>query len=137
MTQYLNIQESFHSHFDSKSETSTDGDDRDLHIEYLGNSRNFPTLPKGSSKAKSSLCKNFMQRGHCPYGGRCQFAHGPEELKINMDHNRSYKTKSCHAFEKKGYCCFGDRCNFIHERSGASGQMEPAKKWTAIYSNHR
>jgi len=107
MTQYLYVPESVHSHFDNKSETSTEGDEHDLHIDYLPNSKNFTTLQKSSSKAKSSLCKNFMQRGHCPYGSRCQFAHGPEELKINMDHNRSYKTKGCHAFSKKGYCCFG------------------------------
>lgn len=30
-----------------------------------------------NSKAKSSLCRNYMQKGNCPYGTKCQFAHGP------------------------------------------------------------
>jgi hypothetical protein len=88
----------------------------------------------GSSKAKSSLCKNFTEKGFCPYGSKCQFAHGPQELRINMEHNRSYKTKGCHAFAKKGYCCYGDRCNFKHE--GAPLE-DPREKWSIIYSNHR
>jgi hypothetical protein len=93
-----------------------------------------PLYSGGSSKAKSSLCKNFTEKGFCPYGSKCQFAHGPHELRINMEHNRSYKTKGCHAFAKKGYCCYGDRCNFKHER----GSLENLKeKWSNIYSNHR
>jgi butyrate response factor 1 len=87
------------------------------------------------SKAKSSLCKNFMEKGFCPYGAKCQFAHGPQELRINMEHNRSYKTKGCHAFAKKGYCCYGSRCNFIHEQT--STLPAGSEKWQAIYANHR
>ena len=30
---------------------------------------------------KSRLCHNYMQGGHCNYGERCQYAHGPEELR--------------------------------------------------------
>jgi hypothetical protein len=75
-----------------------------------------------------------MERGCCPYGSKCQFAHGPQDLRINMEHNRSYKTKGCHAFAKKGYCCFGDRCNFIHQQTQALNSRE---KWLAIFANHR
>ncbi len=107
---------------DSKSETSTD-DDPDLH----------DALPPASSKAKSSLCKNFAERGACPYGSRCQFAHGPTELRINTQHNRSYKTKPCHAYLQRGYCCYGARCNFIH---GAPPQ-DRRQRWAAIYQAHR
>jgi hypothetical protein len=107
---------------DSKSETSTD-DDPDLH----------DALPTTSSKAKSSLCKNFTEKGSCPYGRRCQFAHGPTELRINMHHNHSYKTKPCHAYLQRGYCCYGARCNFIH----AAPPQNPRERWTAIYQAHR
>jgi butyrate response factor len=89
----------------------------------------------GCSKAKSSLCRNFMEKGFCPYGSKCQFAHGPQELRINMEHNRSYKTKGCHAFANKGHCCYGSRCNFIHEQT--SSAPAGGQKWHAIYANHR
>ncbi|KAG2501803.1 hypothetical protein HYH03_000303 [Edaphochlamys debaryana] len=30
---------------------------------------------------KTRLCEKFMALGHCPYGDKCTFAHGPEELR--------------------------------------------------------
>ena len=27
-------------------------------------------------KEKSELCKKFMEKGDCPYGFKCKFAHG-------------------------------------------------------------
>lgn len=102
---------------DARSEASTDLDEpldsRDVGF--------ISPRTKMGSKAKSSLCKNFTEKGFCPYGNKCQFAHGPEELRINMETNRSYKTKGCHAFAKKGFCCYGDRCNFIHQRCEGVG----------------
>lgn len=120
--------------FDVKSETSTEGEQSQFHQDYLNHSHLLP-FKGGSSKAKSSLCKNFMEKGFCPYANKCQFAHGPQELRINMEHNRSYKTKGCHAFTKKGHCCYGSRCNFIHQQS--SEQPVGKEKWSIIYSNHR
>lgn len=70
---------------------------------------------EGRSKLKSSLCRNFVTTGYCPYGNRCQFAHGPEELRCNENINTSYKTKTCFSFLKKGYCPYGHRCNFLHK----------------------
>ncbi len=70
------------------------------------------------SKLKSSLCKNFAINGFCPYGKKCQFAHGPEELRCNENVNTSYKTKPCFSFLKKGYCPYGHRCNFLHKEAG-------------------
>lgn len=121
--------------FDVKSETSTEGEEGEFHQDYLNNSMLSHPYRGGSSKAKSSLCKNFMEKGYCPYGNKCQFAHGPQELRINMEHNRSYKTKGCHAFSKKGCCCFGSRCNFIHLQT--SEFPSGPQKWNTIYSNHR
>lgn len=65
------------------------------------------------SKVKTSLCKKWAETNSCPYGFKCQFAHGIEELRCNVDEN-SYKTKPCIAFFKKGYCQYGNRCNFSH-----------------------
>ena len=97
---------------DAASEASTDGDDN-----YQAPVFCQKTGSKGKihpkDKAKSSLCRNFSEKGYCPYGYKCQFAHGIEELKCNADEN-SYKTKPCISFWRKGCCPYGLRCNFSH-----------------------
>lgn len=100
-------------HFDEVSEPSTDGDDHSQMRLKTGK----------KNKAKSSLCKNFSEKGACPYGHKCQFAHGIEELKCNVDEN-SYKTKPCNSFWKKGHCPYGFRCNFSHSQC-EKNNMEP------------
>jgi hypothetical protein len=90
--------------------------------------------PSYKTKLKSSLCKNFTQTGLCPYGDKCQFAHGTHELRCNAELNVSYKTKYCNSFLNKKCCVYGFRCNFIHKNSG---QVDEQEKWAKIYSNHR
>ena len=81
--------------------------------------------PNFNTKAKSSLCRNFMEKGSCPYGNKCQFAHGPSELKCNNDNQMSYKTRPCHAFARKGYCSYGSRCNFVHRNQDPEIDSSP------------
>ena len=35
---------------------------------------------KKDPKYKTELCKTFSETGKCPYGFKCRFAHGKEEL---------------------------------------------------------
>ena len=35
---------------------------------------------KFDPKYKTELCKKFQSTGQCPYGYKCRFAHGKEEL---------------------------------------------------------
>ena len=91
-------------YIDQRSEVSTDSDD----IYHLPSFSHH-----NKKKAKSSLCRNFCQKGYCPYGYKCQFAHGLQQLKCNTDEN-AYKTKPCNSYWKKGYCFYGLRCNFSH-----------------------
>ena len=86
------------------------------------------------AKLKSSLCKNYTEKGCCPYGQKCQFAHGTHELRVNMHINNSYKTKVCNAFFKKGTCQYGYRCNFVHHQACSVNEQT---KWNNIYINHR
>ena len=95
-----------------KSEPDTEAEEQELSLPH--SFRNKETSFK-SSKIKSSLCKNFMVTGSCPYGERCQFAHGPQELRCNRIENTSYKTKPCFSFLNKGHCPYGHRCNFMHQ----------------------
>ena len=70
------------THFDAVSEASTDGDDYQMpsFITKAGKKKSG-----AKNKAKSSLCRNYSEKGYCPYGYKCQFAHGIEELKCNVD----------------------------------------------------
>merc|ERR1719149_536016 len=51
-------------------------------------SSSSPASPEGGSRRrckdpryKTVLCKNFVAAGKCPYGKKCQFAHGQNELR--------------------------------------------------------
>lgn len=91
-----------------------------------------------NTKAKSSLCRNFMEKGTCPYGNKCQFAHGPTELKCNTDNQMSYKTRTCHAFARKGYCSYGSRCNFLHKAESSEVDLEtPFGLRAVVYEGRR
>jgi hypothetical protein len=49
---------------------------------------------KDPSKYKTVLCNTFNSTGSCPYGVKCQFAHGPYELRV-----RTSITHYKHTFE--------------------------------------
>ncbi|RMZ98980.1 zinc finger C3H1 type-like 1, partial [Brachionus plicatilis] len=66
------------------------------------------------SRYKTELCRQFSENGQCKYGDKCQFAHGPQELKDVKRHPK-YKTDFCKTFHSKGFCPYGPRCHFIHE----------------------
>jgi butyrate response factor 1 len=59
-------------------------------------------------------CLPLQERGHCHYGTKCQFAHGPDELRSVARHWR-YKTILCSTYHSTGFCPYGSRCNFIHD----------------------
>ncbi|CAN6301180.1 unnamed protein product [Urochloa humidicola] len=61
---------------------------------------------------KTELC-NKWERGACPYGKRCRFAHGMEELRPVIRHPR-YKTLACQQFAAASGCPYGHRCHFRH-----------------------
>ena len=95
--------------------------DQDLFLKYIELSKKYINLKKQledknntSIKYKTELCKKFQSTGFCPYGNKCQFAHGKEEL-ISKFHGVNYKKEKCKSFYQKGYCPYGNRCNFQHD----------------------
>ncbi|KAK6464962.1 hypothetical protein DFJ63DRAFT_310064 [Scheffersomyces coipomensis] len=62
---------------------------------------------------KTELCASFMKMGICPYGNKCQFAHGENELK-NVDRPPKWRSKACANWTKFGSCRYGNRCCFKH-----------------------
>ncbi|XXQ29946.1 C3H1-type domain-containing protein [Plasmodiophora brassicae] len=65
---------------------------------------------------KTELCRSWSQMNTCPYGAKCQFAHGAEELRPVQRHPK-YKTVDCKQYKATGTCSFGSRCVFVHEES--------------------
>ncbi|KAG5836696.1 hypothetical protein ANANG_G00231210 [Anguilla anguilla] len=54
-----------------------------------------------SSRYKTELCRTFAESGICKYGGKCQFAHGAEELR-DLSRHPKYKTEPCRTFHTIG-----------------------------------
>jgi hypothetical protein len=65
------------------------------------------------------MCKNYSEKGYCPYYERCQFAHGYHDLAYTsaladrFTRMESRQTK-CKNFWKTGQCTYGLRCQFMH-----------------------
>lgn len=60
-----------------KSDPDTETDETETFIPK--GKENIPyNVDQSHSKLKSSLCKNYAIQGFCPYGKKCQFAHGPQ-----------------------------------------------------------
>ena len=77
------------------------------------------------------MCKHYNTTQGCSYGDKCQFAHGPQELRllnnqssinsINSEGKKSkqinpinIKTVKCKNWEKNGTCKYGNYCTFAH-----------------------
>ena len=86
---------------------------------------------------KSSLCKNFMEGGECSYGPKCNFAHGPMEIRSAGSQpmmpagpqgvtpggmNPMFKTSMCHNMTNEGNCIRGMMCKFAHSTNELRGQ---------------
>ncbi|KAL0212771.1 hypothetical protein RCL1_006397 [Eukaryota sp. TZLM3-RCL] len=62
---------------------------------------------------KTEWCRLLLEKGHCPWGTHCNFAHSADELKAKLCHPL-FKTEKCKAFHEQGYCPYGSRCRFDH-----------------------
>ncbi|KAJ8280924.1 hypothetical protein GJAV_G00061070 [Gymnothorax javanicus] len=85
-----------------------------------------------SSRYKTELCRTFAESGACKYGGKCQFAHGVEELR-DLSRHPKYKTEPCRTFHTIGYCPYGIRCHFVHNNEddlGSARSLPPAQPRT-------
>lgn len=72
---------------------------------------------------KTRLCERFETEGSCPYGPKCNFAHGIDELRgkteprfekeeVITDGNQLFKTKLCEKFMRERFCQYGPKCHF-------------------------
>ena len=64
---------------------------------------------------KTEMCKKWVENnGDCPYGFKCRFAHGHEEVQSKNFINGKYRSKPCFDYHKLLNCVYGDRCMFYH-----------------------
>ena len=71
-------------------------------------------------KYKTEMCKTFETTSFCPYGNKCRFAHGKNDLLDKQIDTKVYKQRSCKSFDETGFCPYGRRCNFKHEQAELS-----------------
>jgi len=76
---------------------------------------------------KTELCKSWIESGTCRYGDKCQFAHGPEELRPIFRHPK-YKTEICKTFHNYGTCPYGKRCRFVHHSPSENSPPKEKRK---------
>mmetsp|Transcript_19933 Transcript_19933/g.34297 ORF Transcript_19933/g.34297 Transcript_19933/m.34297 type:complete len:273 (-) Transcript_19933:493-1311(-) len=65
------------------------------------------------TRHKTELCRNWEEKRICPYGIKCLFAHGVDELR-NVKRNVLFKTSPCYWYYRIGICYHGPRCVFAH-----------------------
>lgn len=93
------------------------------------------TQQQNSPLYKTRLCERFETEGSCPYGPKCNFAHGVVELRgrttsdasnqqqhphdksddrsnVDSNGNQLFKTKLCEKFMKDKFCQYGPKCHF-------------------------
>ncbi|XP_061137795.1 mRNA decay activator protein ZFP36L1-like isoform X1 [Syngnathus typhle] len=75
-----------------------------------------------TTRYKTELCRSFTENGTCKYGGKCQFAHGVEELR-DLSRHPKYKTEPCRTFHTIGFCPYGIRCHFVHNNEEEKNHM--------------
>jgi len=86
-------------------------------------------------KKKTELCKTY-QLGHtCPYGNKCSFAHGIEELRSKVLVPGNYRTINCKQFFEKDSCHFGPRCQFLHKSTTSSSFITFPMNYKKIFED--
>ncbi|XP_078517449.1 mRNA decay activator protein ZFP36L1-like [Lissotriton helveticus] len=94
------------------------------------------TTPGLSSRYKTEQCRTYRENATCKYGAKCQFAHGPEELR-GLSRHPKYKTELCRTFHTIGFCPYGARCHFIHnaeEQRFSSSARPPLLRQSVSYA---
>lgn len=80
--------------------------------------------PFRSAKVKTELCRHYNTEKGCPFGNKCNYAHGEHELKFTklLDLERAglidievFRTHPCITWLSTGTCPFDQRCIGIHD----------------------
>ena len=97
--------------------------------------QNLKGDPRRQNKVKTELCLYYLKDVPCPFGERCNYAHGWDELRFkklkDLERNglvpnaSQYRTHPCLSWITTGSCPFGQRCSSIHDPRVAG----PVSSW--------
>ena len=73
----------------------------------------------GPGSFKTAMCKHILEKGQCPHGSYCVYAHKPSELrnKYSEIDEENFKTRMCNHVIEKGHCIHGQYCQYAHKPS--------------------
>ena len=73
----------------------------------------------GPGTFKTAMCKHILEKGQCPHGSYCVYAHKPSELrnKYSEIDEENFKTRMCNHVIEKGHCIHGQYCQYAHKPS--------------------
>eukprot|EP00985_Skeletonema_marinoi_P003822 scaffold1665_cov135-Skeletonema_marinoi.AAC.2 len=99
--------------------------------------QNLKDNPERLAKVKTEMCRYYELGGlkNCPWGDKCNYAHGKLELKFNhttltlmersgqIANAKTYLSRPCMIWISTGACPYGRRCPAIHDPS-ITGPLE-------------
>lgn len=106
-----------HSHKPTSNNTLAGNGHRksEAGLSRSASSRKSSKLVVNTELYKTELCATFIKSGgNCPYGSKCQFAHGAQDLKV-VDRPPKWRSKPCQNWIKTGSCAYNERCCFRHD----------------------
>ncbi|XXQ35938.1 C3H1-type domain-containing protein [Plasmodiophora brassicae] len=80
---------------------------------------------------KTEMCRLWGESRSCPYGAKCQFAHGEQELRP-VERHAKFKTVLCRKYHEDGVCPFGARCAFVHKETATTPLVIPLDTVTTL-----
>lgn len=95
-------------------ETYSDSTDDEIFSD--SGSKPSHSVKNNKTKYKTELCRNYSEKGWCPYGDKCQYAHGYHDVQMGpcCSKKSGYRTRKCKSFWNDGQCSYGKRCQFSH-----------------------
>ena len=66
------------------------------------------------------MCKSWARGLNCPFGDKCAFAHGEEQLQKKTHVAKQFRMTLCKSYAQQGFCKYGARCQFQHTKTDFS-----------------